>query len=138
MLPSSLFRFLGFRLKPLCVHRAAEPVADPEGRLDDGVAREVRPDRFESASSILCGQNNKTVLPACVLPGEKGGLQQGALAPFSPFTSNEEYFVPYFLGNNFCHRSSSRALTMDWSNTSGRLAMIRAHASAAIPPVDPV
>jgi hypothetical protein len=37
----------GVELAAIDAHRAAEVAADPEGRLDEGVAREARPDRFE-------------------------------------------------------------------------------------------
>jgi hypothetical protein len=76
-------------LAAIDAHRAAEAAADLEGRFDDGVAREARRDRFEISdfagraaaghsvsprsvsvwrSPILCGQNDKTVLPRCLLP----------------------------------------------------------------------
>src|SRR6476661_5106511 len=37
----------GVELAAIDAHRAAEAAADLEGRLDDGVARETRRDRFE-------------------------------------------------------------------------------------------
>src|ERR1700726_3218565 len=37
----------GVELAAIDAHRTAEAAADLEGRLDDGVAREARPDRFE-------------------------------------------------------------------------------------------
>jgi hypothetical protein len=37
----------GVELAAIDAHRAAEAAADLERRLDDGVAREVRRDRFE-------------------------------------------------------------------------------------------
>jgi hypothetical protein len=37
----------GVELAAIDAHRAAEAAAYPEGRLDDGIAREARPDRFE-------------------------------------------------------------------------------------------
>src|SRR5438132_9348547 len=37
----------GVELATIDAHRAAEAAADPERRLDDGVAREARRDRFE-------------------------------------------------------------------------------------------
>jgi hypothetical protein len=86
----------GVELATIDAHRAAEAAADLEGRLDDGLAREARRDRFEIRDFAGRGAaghsvpprsvkwvrtvlnsmrtNDKTVLPACVLPGGKGGL----------------------------------------------------------------
>jgi hypothetical protein len=40
----------GVELAPIDAHRAAEAAADLERRLDDGVAREARRDRFEQVT----------------------------------------------------------------------------------------
>src|SRR5205823_3927926 len=84
----------GVELAAIDAHRAAEAAADLKRRLDDGVARQARQDRFEIRDFAGRGAaghsvpprsvrwvckvlnsmrtNGKTVLPACVLPGGQG------------------------------------------------------------------
>src|SRR6202030_163968 len=80
----------GVELATIDAHRAAEAAADLERRLDDGVARQARRDRFEigdfagrgaaghsvpprsGCAEFSTSMWGETVLPACVLPVEKG------------------------------------------------------------------
>src|SRR6266446_1076510 len=83
----------GVEFAAVDAHRAAEAAADLERRLDDGIARQARRDRFEirdfagraavghsvppRSVRVRCAKFStcmwdETVLPARVLPVEKG------------------------------------------------------------------
>src|SRR6266478_4778567 len=53
----------GVELATIDPHRAAEAAADLEGRLDDGVAREARQDRFEIGDFAGRGAAGHSVPP---------------------------------------------------------------------------
>jgi len=103
----------GVELGTIDAHRAAETAADLERRLDDGVAREARRDRFEigdfagwaaraipfllvrsggcTRSSIRCGQNGP---PAC---GQRSRRRQ-SLALWASLPSARRVSILYPLG----------------------------------------
>src|SRR3984893_14560641 len=82
----------GVELATIDAHRAAEAAADLERRLDDGVPRQARRDRFEIGDFAGRAAAGHSVPPRSVTGGcARSSIlcgQEALPPPFSPFTSN--------------------------------------------------